>query len=141
MTYKIRSTKDGVERNVEDEFHVDDAEAFAGSDQNLLAVGGQNEVVDAFEDGLRLVDRADGLTVPFINKTSRFTTDPDFEGFLGGLKDDPIAGTEGTNSSARMILSAPRTFASDSLATQAAARATTPKGSVSKFCDVDTTGV
>jgi len=45
-----------------------------------------------------------GLTFPHIKKTSRFRSDPEFEGFLGGFKDDPLAGTEGTNSSARMYV-------------------------------------
>jgi predicted adenylyl cyclase CyaB len=35
VTYKIRSTEDGVERNVENEFHVDDAEAFIGMADRL----------------------------------------------------------------------------------------------------------
>jgi long-subunit fatty acid transport protein len=45
-----------------------------------------------------------GLTFPHIQKTSRFRSDPEFEGFLGGFKDDPLAGIEGTNSSARMFI-------------------------------------
>lgn len=45
-----------------------------------------------------------GLTLPFIKKTSYFDQDPNFEGFLGGFKDDPLAGTKGTNSGGRMYM-------------------------------------
>jgi len=45
-----------------------------------------------------------GVTLPVIEKTGRFTADPDFEGFLGGFSEDPLAGTEGTNTSGRMHL-------------------------------------
>lgn len=45
-----------------------------------------------------------GVTIPVIKVTSRFESDPDFEGFLGGFKDDPLAGTEGTNSGNRMFV-------------------------------------
>lgn len=44
-------------------------------------------------------------TLPVIKKTSKFEADPEFKGFAGfeGQK-DPLAGTEGTNSSGRMSL-------------------------------------
>ncbi len=45
-----------------------------------------------------------GITVPIIVKTSRFKQDPEFEGYLGGYNDDPLDGTEGTNSSGKMYL-------------------------------------
>ena len=45
-----------------------------------------------------------GVTLPIIEKTSRFEADPDFDGFMGDFNDDPLAGTEGTNTSGRMYL-------------------------------------
>ncbi len=45
-----------------------------------------------------------GLTFPVLKKTSYFDQDPEFEGFLGGFKDDPLDGTLGTNSHGRMYL-------------------------------------
>lgn len=47
---------------------------------------------------------SNGLTIPIIEKTSCFKQDPDFEGFLGGYKDDPVDGKCGTSSSGRMYL-------------------------------------
>jgi|GEM_PF-888021 len=45
-----------------------------------------------------------GLTVPFIKITSSFEADPDFDGFFGGYNDDPLSGTQGSNSSGRMYV-------------------------------------
>lgn len=45
-----------------------------------------------------------GMTVPIIKITSAYDADPDFEGFFGDYDDDPLNGTEGTNSSGRMYL-------------------------------------
>jgi len=45
-----------------------------------------------------------GLTVPFIKITSRFDTDPAFEGFLGGYNNDPLNHTVGKNTSGRMYV-------------------------------------
>lgn len=47
---------------------------------------------------------SNGLTIPIIEKTSCFKQDPDFEGFLGGYKDDPLDGKCGTSTSGRMYL-------------------------------------
>jgi long-subunit fatty acid transport protein len=47
---------------------------------------------------------SNGLTIPIIEKTSCFKQDPDFEGFLGGYKDDPVDGKCGTSSSGRMYI-------------------------------------
>lgn len=48
---------------------------------------------------------SDGITVPIIEKTSKFELDPAFEGFLGNdPEEDPVAGKEGTNSSGRMYI-------------------------------------
>ncbi|MCB2149457.1 MAG: outer membrane protein transport protein, partial [Deltaproteobacteria bacterium] len=47
---------------------------------------------------------SNGLTVPIIKKTSSFSQDPNFEGFLGGFKDDPVDGKSGTSSSGRMYI-------------------------------------
>ena len=45
-----------------------------------------------------------GLTIPIIEKTSCFKQDPDFEGFLGGYKNDPVDDKCGTSSSGRMYI-------------------------------------
>lgn len=48
-----------------------------------------------------------GAIIPIIKKTSRFTADPNFEQFhdyQGNAIKDPLAGTEGTNTSGRMYL-------------------------------------
>ena len=45
-----------------------------------------------------------GLTLPYIKKTSKFEADPDFDGFAGGFNQDPLAGKEGTNTSGRMYI-------------------------------------
>ncbi len=46
-----------------------------------------------------------GLTVPVIQKTSRFSRDPDFEGFFDAdPAEDPAADNEGTNDSGRMYI-------------------------------------
>ncbi|WP_319525289.1 outer membrane protein transport protein [uncultured Desulfosarcina sp.] len=47
---------------------------------------------------------SNGLTIPIIEKTSSFKQDPDFEGFLGGYKNDPLDGMSGTSTSGRMYL-------------------------------------
>lgn len=46
-----------------------------------------------------------GITVPFIEKTSRFTKDHNYAGLIGGNPDaDPLIGKEGTSSSGRMYI-------------------------------------
>ncbi len=45
-----------------------------------------------------------GLALPIIKIESHYDADPEFEGFFGGYNDDPLAGTEGTNSSGRMYV-------------------------------------
>lgn len=47
---------------------------------------------------------SNGLTIPIIEKTSTFNQDPEFEGYLGGFKEDPLDGTGGTSSSGRMYI-------------------------------------
>jgi long-subunit fatty acid transport protein len=45
-----------------------------------------------------------GLALPIVKIESHYDADPDFEGFFGGYNNDPLDGTEGTNSSGRMYL-------------------------------------
>jgi len=46
-----------------------------------------------------------GLTVPVIRVTSKFTADPNFQGFAGGtFNQDPLAGTQGTSTSGKMYI-------------------------------------
>jgi len=45
-----------------------------------------------------------GATIPIVKISSRYDADPDFEGFLGGYNNDPLAGTEGTNTSGQMYV-------------------------------------
>ena len=59
--------------------------------------------------GLSLLGDGDfisqGLTVPIIKETSKFTADPDFKGFAGGqFNQDPFAGKQGTSSSGMMYI-------------------------------------
>ena len=58
--------------------------------------------------GLSLLGDGDfisqGLTIPVIRKTSKFTADPDFKGFAGEANDDPLAGTQGTSTSGKMYV-------------------------------------
>lgn len=59
--------------------------------------------------GLSLLGDGDyfsqGLTIPVVKKTSKFEADPDFKGFAGWEdQKDPMAGTQGTNTSGRMYI-------------------------------------
>jgi long-subunit fatty acid transport protein len=45
-----------------------------------------------------------GLTLPIVKKTSKFTADSNFQGFDGVYNADPLAGTQGTNTSGRMYV-------------------------------------
>lgn len=47
---------------------------------------------------------SNGLTLPIIEKTSCFKQDPDYDGLMGGFKDDPLDGKCGTSSSGRMYI-------------------------------------
>jgi long-subunit fatty acid transport protein len=47
---------------------------------------------------------AQGIALPVIQQTAKFTPDPDFEGFLGGFNQDPLANTQGTNTSGKMYI-------------------------------------
>ena len=44
------------------------------------------------------------ITLAKVAKTSKFEADPEFKGFAGDFNEDPLAGTEGTNSSGRMYI-------------------------------------
>ncbi|GFO56403.1 hypothetical protein GMSM_34100 [Geomonas sp. Red276] len=58
--------------------------------------------------GLSLMSEGDfisqGLTIPIIRVTSKFTADPDFKGFAGSFNQDPLAGTQGTSTSGKMYI-------------------------------------
>lgn len=45
-----------------------------------------------------------GVAIPVIRQTVKFTPDPNFGGFLGGFNQDPLANTEGTNTSGKLYI-------------------------------------